>query len=120
DDEQTLPIETGTSSVPYGVQPQAMVSLGSILMCFTTASTWFINGSDQTTYLPLQLFPDIGLVAKQGYCVGDGMVAWLSAQGIWPYDGATLTYISQDIYNVLQSIPPAQQTTCAAGYADEQ
>jgi hypothetical protein len=120
-DQQTNPLQTGAGTIPlpYGQNPVAMVSLGSILICWLSNQTWFINGSDETTYQPLQLFPDIGLIAPNGYCVGGGMAAWLSAQGIWTYDGANLTYISNDIYNELQEMGPVSLTTCAAAYADE-
>ena len=121
-DEKTLPVSNAVklTPLPYGQVPVAMTSLGSILICWLSDQTWFVNGSDETTYQPLQLFPDIGLISQNGFCLGGGMVAWISAQGIWTYDGSNLTYISNDIYNALQAMPPAQLTRCAAGYADQQ
>jgi len=124
DDQQTSPLSTGdgTSDLPYGLTPYALVPLGGILLCFLSAQTWFINGSNETTYQPLQLFPDIGIAGPLAWVLGGGMVAWLSANGagIWAYDGASLSYISQDIYNDLQAIPPTQWQSCTGGFADEQ
>ena len=124
DDWQTTPTGAGdgTTTLPYGLTPYALVPLGGILLCFLSQSTWFINGSDETTYQPLQLFPDIGIAGPLAWVLGGGMVAWLSSNGagMWTYDGENLNYISQDIYNDLQLIPPEQWQSCAAGYADEQ
>jgi len=124
DDWQTSPLTTGDglSSLPYGLTPYALVPLGGILICFLSQATWFINGSDETTYQPLQLFPDIGIAGPLAWALGGGMVAWLSANGagIWTYDGGSLQYISQDIYNDLQAITPEQWQSCAGAYADEQ
>jgi len=124
DDQQTSPLLTGdgTSDLPYGLVPYALVPLGGILMCFLSSQTWFINGSNETTYQPLQLFPDIGIAGPLAWATGGGMVAWLSSNGagMWTYDGGSLTYISQDIYNSLQLIPPDEWQSCSATYADEQ
>jgi hypothetical protein len=124
DDWQTSPLGTlgGQGDLPYGLTPYALVPLGGILLLFLSQATWFINGSDETTYQPLQLFPDIGIAGPLAWVLGGGMVAWLSSNGagVWTYDGESLNYISQDIYNDLQAIPPTQWQSCAAGYADEQ
>jgi hypothetical protein len=107
----------GPNDTTYGDEPVALCRLGSQLLVFKTQSTWMVVGSDQVSYTAIPLFSDLGCIAPGSVCKGNGVVFWLSAQGVYAYDGSNLTYLSDPIYNVLQQ---GQGVLSAAqgGYCD--
>ena len=117
-DENTTPAQDSNGNLPYGDQPSQIAKLGSLLLIFKTTSTWVLQGSDATSYLAVPFLPDIGMVAPLSGTHGTAMYFWLSAEGVYSFDGASLQYISDDIHNALQAIPPNEWATAVGGFAD--
>jgi len=118
-DDATM-VQTGPFVDPsiYGDTPAGLAKLGSTLLVFKTLSTLQVFGVDQSNYTIVPLFADIGLVAPYSLVKGNGLVIWLSAEGVFSYDGANLQYLSDDIYNALQSYPPNVLRNAVGSYAD--
>jgi hypothetical protein len=119
-DESTL-VRTGTIGVSpiYGNNPSALAKIGSNLLVFETLSTSMVYGTDQSNYVVLPLFADIGCIAPLSVVKGNGLVFWLSAEGVFSYDGSSLQYLSDDIYNELQRWTPNVLRAATGSYADQ-
>jgi hypothetical protein len=115
-DENTTPASDSNGTLPYGQQPAQLAKLGSLLLVFTNISTWVMQGSDATSYLAIPFLPDIGMIAPLSGAHGTAMYFWLSAEGVYSFDGASLQYISDDIHNELQAIQPNLWLTAAGAY----
>jgi hypothetical protein len=118
-DSNTMP-QAGTFGSPalYGDTPAGLAKIGSNLMVFGTYSTSMVYGTDQSNYVVIPLFADIGLIAPLSVVKGNGLVLWLSAEGVFSYDGANLQYLSDEIYNQLQSYAPNVLRNAHGFYAD--
>jgi len=117
-DENTTPASDTSSALPYGDQPAQLAKLGSMLLIFKTTSTWVLQGSDADSYLAVPFLPDIGMIAPQSGAHGTAMYFWLSAEGVYSFDGASLQYISDDIHNSLQAIPPVDWQSAVGFFGD--
>ena len=119
DEETTLQTDTpGVTGVPFGDFPSALCALGSSLLTLRRQTTSLIYGVDEATYQPLKIFADLGCIAPLSVVKANGLVWWLSAQGVYGFDGSNVQWISTAIYNLLQSIPPAYLNAAVGFYAD--
>src|SRR5271166_3602011 len=91
-----------------------LLSLGSILLCFKSKTTWAIYGDDPTMFRPLKLF-DIGACAQGSIIEGDGVAYWLSTQGVYSFDGSNLQWISLELRTVIQNMA-ASDRAAAIGF----
>jgi hypothetical protein len=109
--ESTTPAGTSVNTVvPYGSQPTSLIKFGSFLIAFRSADSWFVTGQDENTFQVITLFDSLGCIAPMGPVVYRGILAWPSDTGFWAFDGTNLTYISADIWLLLQSLTPGTQS----------
>jgi hypothetical protein len=119
DEETTLQVDSpGVTGVPFGDFPSALCALGSSLLTLRRQTTSLIYGVDQATYQALKIFADLGCIAPLSVVKANGLVWWLSAQGIYGFDGSNVQWISTQVYNLLQSIPPLYLNNAVGFYAD--
>lgn len=85
-------------------------SLGGIAILWKNKTTWALYGSSPSDFFVSKLF-DIGAVTAAACFIALGVAFWLSQQGMYMYDGATLTYISKPIKAILDGM---SQTDFAA------
>ena len=71
----------------------------------------------QTRSFPQKLF-DVGCASKASVVLAFGVVFWLSNQGVYMFDGSTLTYISTDIKKILDSFSEADFSASAGMFDD--
>lgn len=116
--ENTSPSQSAGSdyAVPYGELPTAITKFGSLLIAQREGDSWLVTGQDQNTFQAITLFDSVGCIAPFSPVVGRGIFAWLADSGFWSFDGSNLTYISDDIYELLQTFTPGTQTTAVGFY----
>ncbi len=100
-------------SAGFGDYPVAGVSLGSLAVLFKSQTTWGLFGNATDTYVVTKLF-DIGCQSRHSVISYLGVVYWLSAAGIYAFNGGAPQYLSQKIRNTLNAIPASVQATCYA------
>lgn len=107
--EATTPDQSKGFAQPptYGAEPVALIKFGSLLVGFRQNDSWFVTGQDQNTFQVIPLFDTVGCIAQFGPVTGRGILAWPATSGYWSWDGANLNYISDDIFELLQTINPA-------------
>lgn len=91
-----------------------LASVGSILVCFKTKSTWAVFGDTQSDFLVRKLF-DIGCASTQSIVKAYGVVYWLSNRGVYSFDGSTPQYLSLKIRKILDGFSQAD-LAAAAGF----
>lgn len=79
------------------------VGLGPILVVMKRKSTWAIVGDDQSNFLAQPLF-NVGCTSKMTIRSAYGLCFWLSDQGVWQFDGANLSNISDGLNGTGSSI----------------
>jgi len=115
--ENTSPAQVGVDyQVPYGELPVSLTKFGSLLIAQREGDSWLVTGQDQNTFQVITLFDSVGNVAPLSGVVGRGIFAWLADSGFWSFDGSNLTYISDDVYELLQTFTPGTQTTAVGFY----
>jgi len=83
-----------------------LASVGSILVCFKTKTTWAVFGDTQADFLQRKLF-DIGCSSNQSIVKAYGIVYWLSNRGVYSFDGSTPQYLSLNIRKILDGFSQA-------------
>jgi len=79
----TQVLDCGTDATDY---PMALATLDSVLLALKQQSCWIIYGDSQNDFITRRLF-SIGCVSKGSVAVGYGKVFWLSADGVYFFDG---------------------------------
>lgn len=92
-------------------------SIGSILIAFKSKTTWVVYGESPNDLFPQKLF-DIGATSKLAVVAALGVVFWLSNQGVYMFDGSTLTYISRDVKKILDGFSALDFETAAGMFSD--
>ena len=119
DNETTLgSTNPGPTGVPFGDVPSALCAVGSSLMVLRRATASLVYGVDEATYQALKIFADLGCIAPLSLIKGNGLNWWLSAQGFYSFDGSSVNWISKPIYNLLQSLGPAELQLAVGAYKD--
>jgi hypothetical protein len=108
----------GPNGVPFGDVPVQLCALGSSLMVYRRQTTSLVYGVDESTYQPLKIFADLGCISPRSVVKANGLIWWLSAQGVYSFDGSNVQWISKQIYNALQSYGPAALNTAIGAYKD--
>lgn len=90
-----------------------LASVGSILVCFKTKTTWAVFGDTQADFLVRKLF-DIGCSSNQSIVKAYGVVYWLSNRGVYAFDGSTPQYISSKIRRILDGFSQADLAAATA------
>ena len=76
-----------------------------------------LYGQSPSDYFVEKLF-DVGAVSKLSSFVALGVAFWLSRQGIYMFDGATLTYLSKPIKLILDTFSEADFAACTGCFDD--
>lgn len=102
---------------------QALLPYGPSLLVLKQLSTWIVQGTDPTSFTCQQLFcqgQTVGCVAPKTACIVGGIEAWwLGADGVYGFDGSSITKRSQVLQPVLN--PRGQfgeATISSAAYAN--
>lgn len=102
----------------YGDTPVALAKIGSQVAIFGRKSTNMVYGTDETNYIVLPLFSNVGCIAPLSMIkYEEGKLAWFSAQGAMIYNQSALENISTEkMYNFLAGIPIADWPYIVGGY----
>jgi hypothetical protein len=93
-------------------------SVGGVLVCLKTRSSWMLYGDSPNDFQPPQeIGRGIGCVSKAGVIQAEGVLWWPSNQGIFQFDG-NLEKISADIKAFLDTLTPQDWQACAAYFND--
>jgi hypothetical protein len=119
DNETTLGINSpGITGVPFGDFPSALCAVGSSLMVLRRQTASLVYGVDEATYQALKIFADLGCIAPLSLIKGNGLNWWLSAQGFYSFDGSSVQWISEKVYNLLQGLGPSALQQAVGAYKD--
>jgi hypothetical protein len=89
-------------------------SLSSIALLMKQKTTWALYGESPSDFFTQKLF-DVGIAGAMTFVIALGVAFWLSNQGVYMFDGATLTYISKAVKRILDGMNEndfAQATAC--------
>lgn len=120
--ENTSPEGGNTFTNPpvYGAEPVALSRFGSLLIAFRNGDSWFVTGQDENTFQVIPLFDTLGCGAQYGPVSGRGILAWPANNlEYWTFDGANLSYISDDLYELTQGINPTAWSQQVGFYWNE-
>lgn len=110
------PDTTGTPT--YGDLPLAGVSLASVGVLFKSRTLWILYGDDQNTFI-VRKIGEYGCISADSVVVCQGIVYWLTEEGIFSFDGANAPqYLSERIRTLLEAIPIADWQNANAWFAD--
>ena len=114
-----VPLAPGGVPFPtaFGNLPVAAVSLASNATLFMTRSMYILFGNDPSNFLVTKAF-DIGCVSAQSVVNAQGIVFWLSEQGVYQFDGSSPLYIGEKVRSLIDSVPVADQQNSVAWFAD--
>jgi hypothetical protein len=91
--------------------------LSSIGILWKAKTTWALYGQSPSDFFVQKLF-DVGATAQNACIVALGVAFWLSQQGIYMFDGATLTYLSKSVKKILDSFSQADMAAACACFDD--
>lgn len=92
-------------------------ALSSIGILWKKQTTWALYGQSPSDFFVQKLF-DIGATSLLGCGVFLGTAFWLSNQGIYMFDGSTLSYISQDVKAILDTFAASDFASAAIAFDD--
>jgi hypothetical protein len=95
----------------------AGASLSGIGILWKSKTTWALYGSSPSDFFVSKLF-DVGCASTASALVALGVAFWLSNQGFYMFDGATLTYLSKPIKAILDSFSQADYAAATACFDD--
>jgi hypothetical protein len=101
----------------FGDLPVAAVSLASCAVLFKQRTFWLLFGNDPATFIVIKA-ADIGCVSQQSVCNCQGVVFWLSEEGVYQFDGNTPLYIGEKVRGFIEQIPVADQQNAVGFFAD--
>jgi hypothetical protein len=110
---QVLPVDDHTE----GDVAVALAEVGSDLLLMKSKSIWILYGDAPDSFFVQKQF-DIGCSSQFSVVQALGVVFWLSNQGIYMFDGSTLTYISKDIKAILDGFSEADFAASCAWFSD--
>jgi hypothetical protein len=108
---------TTVPAMPFGNVPSAAVSLGSVACLFLARSMYLLYGNDPTNFIDTKAF-DIGCVSGLSVANCQGVVFWLSEEGIYQFDGNAPLYIGEKIRGLLSSVPISDQQNAVGWFAN--
>jgi hypothetical protein len=94
-----------------------VVSLSSILVAFKSKTTWAVYGESASDFFAQKLF-DVGCASAASVVNALGVVFWLSDQGIYMFDGSSLSYLSQKIKKLLDGFSAADFAASTGAFSD--
>ena len=107
---QVLPIGRNAG----GDTAVGLATLGSLLVCFKSKTTWAVYGDTQADFLVRRLF-DIGCASETSIVKAYGLVFWLSDRGVFGFDGGDAPqYLSKDIKRILDGYSMADLAAATA------
>jgi hypothetical protein len=92
-------------------------SLSGIGILWKSKTTWALYGSSPSDFFVSKLF-DVGCASAGSAIVALGTAFWLSRQGFYMFDGATLTYLSKPVKAILDSFSEQDFATATACFDD--
>lgn len=108
--------------IPVGAEDSGDIAvagaeLSSIGILWKSKTVWALYGSTPTDLFVSKLF-DVGAVTPHACFVALGVAFWLSRQGIYMFDGSTLTYLSKPVKKILDTFSEADFLACAGCFDD--
>lgn len=98
--------DISTTFQPILIDPEtregivAIVSYYNYLVIFTLNKMFLLAGSDESTFTIQQSKFNIGCIARRSPAIGNGYLHWLSAVGVYKWDGENVpVWISEKIDN---------------------
>jgi hypothetical protein len=91
--------------------------LSSMGILWKSKTMWAIYGQSPSDFFVTKLF-DIGAVSRTATMIALGTAFWLSQQGVYMFDGSTLTYLSKAVKAILDSFSEADFQACTTSFDD--
>jgi hypothetical protein len=85
---------------------------------FKSNSMHALYGSSEDDFERRQIDSRIGCVAPRSIVIGDGILHWLSRDGVYTYDGSGVQRISDEIQPDINSFSNTRMTSACAGWHD--
>lgn len=99
--------------------PKGIASTGSILVIFKSATTWVCYGESPAEFLQgLRKAFDLGCQSTNSITEAEGGVFWQAPQGVYFFDGAAPSYISEDIRGALEMFPITELQNSSGAYSN--
>lgn len=90
-----------------GDQIQKLIPFLDSLLIFKTSSTWVLRGNNPRDFELVLANPSVGCVAPRTVAAWDKGVIFLSARGVFSFDGSKVTRLSEKIDSALNDLPVA-------------
>lgn len=97
--------------------PMGLATTGSILCALKTQSFWIVEGDTPAEFIARRAF-DIGCMAANSITSAEGGVFWLAPQGVYFFNGASPSYISEPIRALLEAASWTDRQNAVGSYRD--